>query len=97
MAKIFALNGKELTTQEIAEWGNVIHHQAGGKGNPFSAEDYEPYNPKSRLSGDMCNCGTDSSGISLGEFKLLPATDPSVKDGGKAYMICKNCGCYSHL
>lgn len=33
-----------------------------------------------------------------GAFVLLPADHPSVKDsGGKRYMICINCGNYSHL
>lgn len=45
-----------------------------------------------RVSGEHCNCGADK-----GEFELLPKTHEAVIEGGKAYMFCRNCGCYSHL
>lgn len=45
-----------------------------------------------RLVGDHCACGTNN-----GEFTLLPLDSVEVRDGGKRYMICRKCGCYSHL
>lgn len=38
-----------------------------------------------------CNCYGD------GTFDLLPITHPDVQDGMKRYMVCRKCGCYSHL
>lgn len=45
-----------------------------------------------RLKGDHCSCGKN-----MGEFELLPEDSPEVVSGGKRYMICRNCGGYSHL
>lgn len=89
---VFNPNGIVMTCSELAKWANTVHQIAGGKGNPFT-ENMIP----ERLKGDMCSCGTDSNGISLGEFVLLPLFDESVREGGKAYMQCKKCGCWSHL
>ena len=45
-----------------------------------------------RLEGSHCACPPNR-----GEFVLLPMSDPAVKEGGKRYMKCRICGCYSHL
>lgn len=47
---------------------------------------------KERLSGKHCSC---EEGKEL--FVLLPKDCPSVIEGGKRYMVCLNCGEYSHL
>ena len=47
---------------------------------------------ESRVAGaGHCECSGN------GEFELLPANHPMVIEGGKRYMVCRNCGCYSHL
>lgn len=101
--KVFK-NGKELTAKEIASHANAVHQISGGISCPFTEEMFVPHegdkqNPY-RLSGNHCDCGCDESAIgkpSNGEFELLPLNDTSVREGGKAYMKCKRCGCYSHL
>lgn len=45
-----------------------------------------------RLQGNLCMCGNSN-----GEFDLLPPDAPECIDGGKRYMVCRKCGCYSHL
>lgn len=45
-----------------------------------------------RLKGNHCACGENN-----GEFDLLPKDAPECIDGGKRYMVCRKCGCYSHL
>ena len=45
----------------------------------------------------ILKCGVDENGYTKGIFTLRPLTSEEVKDGGKAYMICDVCGCYSHL
>lgn len=45
-----------------------------------------------RLKGNHCNCG-----YNLGEFDLLPEDSEEVLCGGKRYMVCRKCGCISHL
>jgi hypothetical protein len=56
-------------------------------GLPFTEEDM-----KDRLSGKHCEC---EEGQSM--FVLLPKEHPAVKEGGKRYMLCINCGKASHL
>lgn len=101
--KIFK-NGKELSPKEIAEHANAVHNIAGGKGNPYTEGMFIPHNEDGktsyRLTGYHCDCGCDENAIgkpSRGEFELLPLTDSSVREGGKAYMKCRKCGGYSHL
>ena len=89
---VYHPDGHLMTNKEIADWANEMHRIAGGKGNPFTKKDFP-----SRLKGKMCFCPVDEKGISTGEFKLLPFYDDAIKEGGKAYMICQKCGCYSHL
>lgn len=45
-----------------------------------------------RIEGSHCNCLPNT-----GDFTLLPADDELVLEGGKRYMVCRNCGGYSHL
>lgn len=100
MAIIYNPEGERLAAREIARWANKVHRQAGGKGNPCSSIDYIHAGLPGhgdRLRGHMCNCGTTIEGYSNGEFKLLPLSDECVVTGGKAYMVCQKCGCYSHL
>ena len=57
---------------------------------PFSICDF--VGPNSRIAGTgHCDCNGD------GEFELLPVHHPDVQNGQKRYMICRKCGCYSHL
>lgn len=101
--KIFK-NGKELNAKEIASHANIVHQMSGGNGKPFTenmfvAHENDKQNPY-RLGGNHCDCGCDETSVgkpSNGEFELLPLTDTSVREGGKAYMQCKKCGCFSHL
>lgn len=87
-----------LNAKQLADWANKVHRQSGGKGSPFSRWDYyEDIAAESRLAGALCNCGADERGFSKGEFVLSPLSSEEVKDGGKAYMRCRNCGCWSHL
>lgn len=97
--KIFMPASDEpLNPQQIANWANKVHRQAGGKGSPFSRWDYyENLAADSRLGGHHCACGTDERGFSEGEFELLPLNDKAVIEGGKAYMVCRKCGSCSHL
>lgn len=47
---------------------------------------------KERISGKgHCDC------LGNGEFILLPVDHPDVIEGGKRYMQCRKCGCWSHL
>lgn len=74
-----------LTSDELARAANEIT-----KRKPFTRFDFEGEN--SRLAGTgHCECAGD------GEFVLLPANDPDVIEGGKRYMQCRKCGCWSHL
>jgi hypothetical protein len=45
----------------------------------------------SRIQGQMCDCKNG------GHFELLPSNHPAVIEGGKLYMVCRKCGCSSHL
>lgn len=84
--------GETLNLRDLASWANAVHNMAGGKGDVFT-EDMMP----DRLKGYHCDCGTNEQGYSKGSFDLLPLYSEEVKSGGKAYMICKKCGCMSHL
>lgn len=80
-----------MNANELANWANAVNRKAGGKG-PFMPSDYPE-----RLKGHHCDCGVDENGYTKGIFTLRPLSSEEVKDGGKAYMICDVCGCYSHL
>ena len=98
--KVYAPSNPDtpLTPNQLAQWANKVHRQTGGKGNPLSRWDYyENLAADSRLGGCLCNCGVDERGFSKGQFDLLPIENKAVKEGGKAYMICRICGCISHL
>ena len=82
---------RPLTAKELADWANTVNCHVGGKA-VFSETDF----PK-RLWGDHCACGTDDEGYTKGVFTLCALLSEVVKAGEKAYMICDNCGQYSHL
>lgn len=87
-----------LTPNQLAQWANKVHRKAGGKGSPFTKYDYyESLSEASRLGGYLCNCGVNEIGFSKGQFDLLPIESEDVQEGGKAYMVCRICGCISHL
>ena len=99
MPKIYR-SGEELSPKEIASHANVVHQIVGGKGSPFTEDMYTPNDTNYRLSGNHCDCGCDENAVgkpSLGEFELFSFRSEEVRHGGKAYMICRKCGCYSHL
>lgn len=76
-----------MSAKELAEAANRILPK------PVLTEwDFDSANPKNRLNGKgHCACAGD------GEFVLLPENDPDVQSGGKRYMYCRKCGCWSHL
>ena len=51
-----------------------------------------PREMEERIKGRHCNCEPNR-----GVFDLLPKDDPAVIEGGKRYMVCRNCGGWSHL
>lgn len=74
-------DGKELRTAK--ELGDAFYAiYPNLKRHPYELD---------RISGSMCKCGGN------GIFDLLPIDDEGVIEGGKRYMQCRNCGCYSHL
>lgn len=76
-----------LTPKELSKAANKILPKS-----VLTEWDFDSSNPKNRLSGDgHCDCAGN------GEFVLLPETDPDVQAGGKRYMYCRKCGCWSHL
>lgn len=77
---------------ELAEWANTVHKCAGGNGKAFTSAMM-----KDRLKGNHCSCGTNQGGYSLGVFELFPFMSDEVRSSGKAAMVCKKCGCISHL
>ena len=77
---------------ELAEYANMVNKCAGGSGNVFTADMM-----RDRLKGHHCSCGVSPDGYTLGTFTLLPFMSEEVRSGGKAYMVCKKCGCMSHL
>lgn len=81
-----------LEEWELADYANMVHKCAGGGGAPFNAEMM-----RDRLKGHHCQCGVNLAGYSKGVFTLLPFISEEVRSGGKAYMVCKKCGCMSHL
>lgn len=86
MNKVYKKGGKTpLTSQELAVAANAIT-----RSKPFTASMFE--GETSRISGSgHCACNGN------GEFELLPLYDSAVQEGQKRYMICRNCGCVSHL
>lgn len=86
MNKVYYKNGKvPLTPKELATAANVVCQKP-----IFTPEMFE--GEKSRISGNgHCYCNGN------GEFDLLPASDPVVKESGKRYMVCRKCGGFSHL
>ena len=86
MNRIYNKGGKiPLTSQEIAAAANAIT-----KTKPFTASMFE--GEVSRISGSG-HCACNGSG----EFELLLLYDSAVQEGQKRYMVCRNCGCVSHL
>lgn len=86
MNKIYDMGSNiPLAPEELAIRANALT-----RNKPFTPDMFE--GPKSRISGyGHCNCNGD------GEFELLPVYSPEVKEGEKRYMVCRKCGCYSHL
>ena len=80
-----------MNANELANWANAVCRKGSVKA-PFQPSDYPE-----RLKGHHCDCGVDENGYTKGVFTLRALTSEDVKDGGKAYMICEVCGCYSHL
>lgn len=77
---------------ELADWANAVHTMSGAKGKPFTASCMDD-----RLKGHHCSCGVTADGYTRGTFTLYPLSSSDVRDGCKAYMVCKRCGCTSHL
>ena len=99
MPKIYR-NGELLSPVGIANHANAVHHALGGKGEPYTPDMFTPITKDYRLGGCHCDCGCDENKLgkpSLGEFELFAPDSEEVLSGGKAYMICRKCGCYSHL
>ena len=99
-AIIYSPGGLLMSPSLLARWANQVHRKAGGSGDPFKTTDFGLFDKESRICGQHCNCGTfdgTTSGITAGEFELLPQDSPEVEEGGKAYMRCRKCGGISHL
>jgi len=88
MNYVFATQDSErpLSPQELAYEANAIYSNGY---EPLSEWDFE--GEGSRISGDLCDCAGD------GTFLLTPVYSPSNLEGGKRYMQCMKCGCWSHL
>lgn len=82
-----------MSADDLAAWANAAHCLTGAKGSPFTPNMF----PSERLKGHHCNCGVTEDGLTKGTFRLLPLSDESVRQSGKAYMQCEKCGCISHL
>ena len=83
--RVLKENGKGyMSPFELADAANMLY-----KKKPFTFHDFHGQN--SRLNGSLCGC--EGNGI----FRLLPLSDPNVKQGGKRYMQCTKCGGWSHL
>lgn len=80
-----------MSCADLAAWANEVNVMAGGKA-VFTSLDFPE-----RLKGYHCDCGITEEGYSAGEFDLLPLNSRDVREGGKAYMQCRNCGGFSHL
>lgn len=93
-------NGELCSPVDLANHANAVHHALGAKGNPYTPEMFTPNDKDYRLSGVHCDCGCDEKAVgkpTFGEFELFAPDSEDVQSGGKAYMICRKCGCYSHL
>lgn len=86
MNRIFDENGKELKTAKELGKAFYANYPARFK-NAINEEDYD----MRRIAGNICDC--NGNGI----LDLLPLDDEAVVEGGKRYMKCRKCGCYSHL
>lgn len=84
--------GEVLNLRDLASWANAVNKMSAGRGDIFT-EDIV----LERLKGHHCSCGVNEFGYSAGSFDLQPMYSEDVQTGGKAYMVCKNCGCTSHL
>ena len=99
-AIIYSPEGHLMSPSLLARWANQVHRQAGGEGDPFKTTDFGLFDTASRICGSHCDCGTfegTESGITAGEFELLPRDSQEVLEGGKAYMRCRKCNKLSHL
>ena len=98
--KIHSPSGRLMNSTDIATFANHVH-QMFAKGSPYTKEMYEEHEGKDyRLSGYHCDCGYNHDlpgNPTKGEFQLLPPSSEEVRDGQKAYMVCRKCGHYSHL
>ena len=75
-----------LLPDQICLEANALYR----RNRPFFIGDFT--GPNSRIAGaGHCDCAGE------GEFELLPLHHPDVQDGKKRYMVCRKCGCYSHL
>ena len=73
----------------------MTHEELTKEANYFlpAASKYknEPYDMR-RLEGSHCVCKPNE-----GDFDLLPINSPVVQEGQKRYIVCRKCGCMSHL
>jgi hypothetical protein len=81
--KIFK-DGKELCVVEIFAEITALMEK------PVKIKNHFQFTHE-RIYGNHCNCKNG------GEFELLPLDNPAVKEGGKRYMQCRKCNCWSHL
>ncbi len=77
-------SNKELTPLELIRAFGFDSEKYIGKITPMEMLE--------RVAGYHCSCGNGQ-----GTFELLPVNHPDVISGGKRYMICRKCGCMSHL
>lgn len=86
MNRVFNENGIEITND-----GYKILYAMGFNSRKFYGR-ISTGEALQRIQGKgHCNC------FGEGIFDLLPVDHPDVIDGQKRYMICRKCGCYSHL
>ena len=86
MNRVFNEFGENITSNS-----KKILYAMGFNTNKFVGR-IPPEEALSRIQGNgHCDCYGD------GTFDLLPITHPDVQDGMKRYMVCRKCGCYSHL
>lgn len=81
-----------MDSWELADWANAVHSMSGAKGKPFTSSCMND-----RLKGHHCSCGVTDDGYTKGTFSLYPLSSSDVRDNCRAYMVCKRCGCVSHL
>lgn len=86
MNKVFNENGEDITVR-----GDKLVYAMG-----FNSEKY-----KNKISSDEARARIQGKGhcdcFGYGTFDLLPVNHPAVQDGLKRYMVCRKCGCWSHL